>query len=355
MLSNEHPSAVLEENEVTTIRACAAEAEQLGALHPRQLELIYRHNWFHLFVPRRFGGLELTLPEAVLWEEALAWADGSLGWTVTLCSGANWFIGFLDPGISNQVFGYPQSCLAGSGNPGGVARILPGGFEITGKWNWATGARHATAFTVNCMLEKDGKQITESDGQPAIKSFLLLPDEVSLVDNWQMIGMKATGSIGLEASGVLVPANRAFLLHQGGQTLSDSIYRFPFLEFAAVTLAANFSGMALHFIDLSYPLLQSRNWDLLTGAGNEIQILRKRFFQELDLAWNAVRNHHALDPTMASKLLSACRELSLSSIAIVDRLYPWCGMTAADPATEINRVWRDLHTASQHALLRLPL
>jgi hypothetical protein len=36
---------------------------------------------------------------------------------------------------------------------------------------------------------------------------------------------------------------------------------------------------------------------------------------------------------------------------IVNVLYPYCGLRAASPDTEINRVWRDLHTASQHALL----
>ncbi|MFA9217817.1 MAG: hypothetical protein ACEQSK_12030, partial [Sphingomonadaceae bacterium] len=37
--------------------------------------------------------------------------------------------------------------------------------------------------------------------------------------------------------------------------------------------------------------------------------------------------------------------------AAVDELYPYCGLHAAREDSAFNRVWRDFHTASQHALL----
>jgi hypothetical protein len=45
------------------------------------------------------------------------------------------------------------------------------------------------------------------------------------------------------------------------------------------------------------------------------------------------------------------RNLAKISRECVDLLYPYCGLAAANTDTEINQVWRDLHTASQHALL----
>jgi hypothetical protein len=45
------------------------------------------------------------------------------------------------------------------------------------------------------------------------------------------------------------------------------------------------------------------------------------------------------------------RRLARTSLAAVDRLYPFAGLRAANPETELNRVWRNLHTASQHFLL----
>ena len=88
-----HPSFFIDEHIIDTLRKYAGEAERAGSLNPQQLSIIYKEHWFNLFVPKEYGGLELSLPEALSIQEALAWADGSTGWTVTLCSGANWFIG----------------------------------------------------------------------------------------------------------------------------------------------------------------------------------------------------------------------------------------------------------------------
>src|ERR1700749_72002 len=86
-----YPSAFINKELVERLRNYSAAAEQIKSLHPEQLSIIYQQGWFKLFVPEMYGGLALPLPEALQIEEALAWTDGSLGWTVTLCSGANWF------------------------------------------------------------------------------------------------------------------------------------------------------------------------------------------------------------------------------------------------------------------------
>src|SRR5579872_6232391 len=103
-LSIPHPSHFITAAWTDAIRAVSGEAERSGSLHPQQLALIYEQRWFSLFVPATHGGLELSLPEGLRLEEGLAWADGSAGWTVTLCGGANWFIGFLQPEIAVELF-----------------------------------------------------------------------------------------------------------------------------------------------------------------------------------------------------------------------------------------------------------
>jgi hypothetical protein len=39
-----------------SISEYAAQAEEIGALHPAILDLAYTHNWFKLFVPEIYGG-----------------------------------------------------------------------------------------------------------------------------------------------------------------------------------------------------------------------------------------------------------------------------------------------------------
>src|SRR5882724_1562861 len=104
MKAIEHPSRWLDLSIVEAIRQRAFEAEAMKQLHPSQLEIIYKQSWLKMFVPKKYGGLELSIPEILKTEEALAWTDGSTAWVVTLCAGAAWFIGFLDSNVAKEVF-----------------------------------------------------------------------------------------------------------------------------------------------------------------------------------------------------------------------------------------------------------
>jgi alkylation response protein AidB-like acyl-CoA dehydrogenase len=117
-----HPSQFIAKEISDNIRHFSAEAESVGQLHPEVLNTIYKQNWFNLFVPKEHGGLGLHLADGLQILEGLAWSDGSAGWIVTLCSGANYFIGFLEPEAAKEIFNDPHACLAGSGHPSGIAK-----------------------------------------------------------------------------------------------------------------------------------------------------------------------------------------------------------------------------------------
>lgn len=363
-----HPSGVLSGELVQSIRSLSAEAETLGRLHDEQLAIIYQQGWFNLFVPKQYGGLALSLPEALCIEEALAWTDGSAGWTVTLCSGANWFAGFLQPSAAQEVYSTAKVCLAGSGKAGGVAQLTNGGYVISGQWNYATGALHATAFTANCLIEKNGVPLKDAAGNPLVQSFWFRPDEVSIVKNWKSIGMVATGSHGFSVKDVLVPLNRSFVLEPGKAVLPHPVYHFPFLQFAEATLAVNYSGMALRFLDLCRELFEAKVnrppainlptlpslMSLLHEAVIELQQARNLFYTTIENSWQAMVSEQQVSDELLVAISHTSRRLATIARQQVDGLYPFCGIAAADPSTDINRVWRDLHTASQHSLLVFP-
>ena len=58
-----HPSSFIEAGWQNTIRSSAKEAEEMGMLHPQQLELIYQQKWFKALMPVEYGGLNLSLPD----------------------------------------------------------------------------------------------------------------------------------------------------------------------------------------------------------------------------------------------------------------------------------------------------
>jgi indole-3-acetate monooxygenase len=352
-----HPSELLDKDIVSIIRLRALEAEQEGKLHSDQLLAIYENKWFKLFVLERCGGLSVSFPEALVIEEALSWADGSTGWVVTLCGGAGWFAGFINPDVVLELFTDPKLCIAGSGGSAGYADKHGDHYRISGRWPFASGAIHATAFTVNCIVREKGKPVYSKDGSPMVLSFILKKSEVTIIESWNMMGMIATGSHTFEVKEVLIPDNRSFTITPDKTFVSDPIYKFPFLPFAEATLAVNISGMACRFIDLAEAILAVQVANR-SQAGNEmnhskIKLMeaRDKFFNCTLQSWEELLLNKAVSHNTSNNIGIVSRMLARTARECVGRLFPYCRLQAAIKNDEINRIWRNIHTAGQHSLL----
>jgi indole-3-acetate monooxygenase len=363
-----HPSAFIDKEDVSIIRNTAAGAEQMGMLHPDQLGVIYKREWFKLLVPKNYTGREITLSNLVRLQEAISWTDGSTGWVVTLCSGAGWFGGFISPDVAEHVFSDPQLCLAGSGAPGGTAEITATGYIVNGTWKYASGAHHATNITANCIIQKDGEAVLGGDGQQLILPFIFDKKDVDILPAWKYIGMVATGSDAFEVKNLQVDFNRQFKIDPAAVVIPNPLYRYPFLQLAEATLAVNLSGIAIHFMDLCREVFRERSkqtrftdeekaslMKALDASVSDLNQLRENFYAAVDQSWSAIEKNDAVPESLLKRVSISSRKFAHAARELVDRLYPLCGLIAASPDTEINRAWRDLHTASQHALLTFPV
>lgn len=342
-------------------------AEQAGKLTAPLLQLAYQNQWFKLFVPKVYGGPGKTLPEILRLEEELAMLDGSLAWTVTLCSGAGWFAGFLDQQLAAQVFSDPKVCFAGSGAVGGTARRTANGFLINGHWKYASGALHATVFTANCILQdENGVDELDAEGKPIISAFILKKDEVNILPGWSYFGLVATGSHAFEVENKLVPHNRAFNINQN-IAVADHGFDYPFMQLAETTLAVNSLGMARHFVQLVEEYFYNRSGlkrfspeqiahfeKDLTSKKQKLEDKRMQFYQAFDCSWQTFIVDSQPATQELDKVSFESRSLVHLAWETVQKLYVYCGLEAAKKDTELNRVWRDIHTASQHALFTFP-
>lgn len=346
------------------VKAFAESSEEMGELHPEILELAYQENWFKLFVPEIYGGAGKKLPEILRLEEELAEADGSLGWTITLCAGAAWFAGFLNRELASEIFADRKVCFAGSGAVGGTAVKTNNGYLVNGHWKYASGALHATIFTANCVLKNpDESDILDEKGNPVIKSFILKQNEVEILAGWSYFGLIATGSHAFEVKDLVVPTNRTFTINSNIE-VADEGFDYPFLQLAETTLAVNSLGMAKHFIALVEEAFKSRSGlkryneqqilffqSELQKCKEEIADLRSRFYNAFDQSWSQLITSGKIEENSLSEVSLISRKLAHACRRASDTLFPYCGLEAAKKESEINRVWRDIHTASQHALL----
>lgn len=303
----------------------------------------------------------MSIPQVLRIEEGLSWADGSTGWVVTLCGGAGWFVGFLQPSLLQKILLNDKVCFAGSGAATGTANLVAGEYEVGGVWKYASGSLHATVFTANCVVQKDGEAQYEKDGTPLVRAFLFYRDEVILHREWNSMGMIATASHSFEVKALKIPVDRCFVIGADHAIMQDAIYRYPFLQLAQTTLTVNLSGMAIKFLDLCSSIFRQKMQPrtavqspgplrLLDAAYAEINQCRLAFYEAAESSWRMCEHGDGLSQTTLDEVTTQSYALAHKALRLTDELYPYCGLTAADPRQEINRVWRNIHTASQHAL-----
>ncbi|KKO61914.1 Flavin-dependent monooxygenase, oxygenase subunit HsaA [Janthinobacterium sp. KBS0711] len=357
--------AILSERDARRIARHAQTGDAACFLHPAQQALLHRRGWLTMLAPRSAGGAELPLPQVVRLEEAVATADGSMGWVLTLCAGAGWFAGFLEPELAQAIIGTPRVCLGGSGAATGYAEEEGDGYRITGSWDYASGAPMATHFTLNARLQRDGQPLLDDKGKPRIRAFLVPAALVQLVPSWNSIGMRASASHSYRIDDQWLGKEHGFTISPGTATAEGPLYRYPFYSLAYVTLAANVAGMAAHFMQLAEECMRHRRHAraglplldvpevaaFLQGKQDAFTAARTRFYAVLDNSWAQVAAGAVLDADGMQAVQTSSLDLVAVCRAAVDGLYPYCGLYAAREDSTINRVWRDFHTASQHSLL----
>ncbi len=361
----QHPETLIPAAALQQLRAAAPATEAQQQLPADTLALIYQNRWFHILVPAAVGGLELALPDTVRLFEALAWADANVGWCVNLGAGANIFAGYLSESTAATIFAPAATCCAGSGAVTGTARKVPGGYQVNGRWKYASGSAHATHFTANChLLAEDGTPLLEDDVQ-VFRSFIFPAAQVTIHDTWQVIGLKATSSNDFEVEDIFVPEAQVFSLLQASSFARGPLYRFPFEQMAVVNMACMLTGMAIHFADLYRELVihkQPMHSDQLLAederalaieskATSAFYTAREHMYHTLQLTWKEYETGSTAGPALLSALSRDARKAAQEARNLINALYPLCGMSIVNPASALNKVWRDAAAAGQHYLL----
>lgn len=331
-------------------------------LTPELLELIYTQNWFNLWVPRAYGGLEAGLLDGCKLLEELAYLDGGVGWTITLGAGANMFAGFITPQWAENIFKQDKVCWGGSGKPSGKAEKTGHGFTISGRWKYATGAPHLTHFTLNAWIYENGEQVFDRQGKPVYHSFFINRDDVLIHYDWDTFGLECTASHSFSISELEVPKEHAFDLLPEKRTSEAPVFLYPFMTFAECTLAVNYIGMFRRFFDLFEKQLRVKSADTewLEEKGkmlfkkvdtlrSGLESKRSRLYELIEQTWGRA----VLEDDLLSEIAELSRSLARDTRIGTVELFPYTGIAGAQRENELNIVFRHIFTASQHALLNI--
>ena len=182
---------------VPLLDAEAEFADNEGELSPAAVAALHRDGLLKLWVPEKLGGAELDPVHSLEVLENLSYADASAGW-VTMA--ANLSIGTAGAYLSDHAVAElwgdgKQPVIAGQGTRPGTAKMVDGGLLLSGSWSFGSGLKHSSHV--------HSLGIVEETGEPRI--FVTPIEAVNLIDNWDVMGLRGTGSIDYTMESVFVP------------------------------------------------------------------------------------------------------------------------------------------------------
>jgi 3-hydroxy-9,10-secoandrosta-1,3,5(10)-triene-9,17-dione monooxygenase len=349
-----------------TLERNADQADALRRLPDGNVAVLRKHGLCRLMVPRRFDGYQTDIRTYLEVMAEIGRGCGSTAWVASLVNVCAWLAALFPERAQRDVWGDDREAwVAGSLAPLGEAVPVEGGWRVTGKWPWASGSLHA-------QWAACGIHMKDATGGMANLGLSLTPmSQLRVDDTWFMVGMKGTGSNTIVAEGVFVPEHRflPYPLALGGsyrtEFKDEALYRAAFVPITVLILAGAQLGVARAALDLVKQWAPKRGITHATfrsqieSAGFQMQFAEAsmkvdtaylhafRAADDLDTAAAegramtvAERARVRMDTALVAK---TCREA-------IEILVSAHGTSSLADWNRMQRLWRDVHTASHHAI-----
>ena len=347
------------------LAAAADEIERNRELPAPIVSALIDNGLFRLLQPRSLGGAELDPMTYIEVVEELASRDASTGWCVEQANGCSMAAAFLDPEIAQEIFGPPDGIVAWG--PVGPAElcVVPGGYRLTGAWNFASGSHHATWLGAHVVMRgPDGAPLSRPDGGEILRTLLFPKSRATITDIWHVVGLRGTGSDRYSVTDLFIPERYTVLRdpriapRQGGRLYCFSSSNLYASGVAAVALGIA-RGMVADFTDLAKQktprgagqrlcenqVIQSQ----LAQAEARLRSARAFLLDSFAETWDAVGETGALTLEQNTMIRLASTWAILQAREVVNTLYHSAGATAIFDDRPFERRFRDMHTCSQQA------
>ena len=223
------------------LRENAAVADRECRLPDASVEAMREVGLYRMWIPRALGGFEIDPVSAFDLVEEIARVDAAAAWNLYMSVNPSIVGMWLPEQGADEVFaGEPR--FAGTLVPPMTALPVDGGYRITGRIPFVSGCHAATWLIFTAVPTDDGTPRTTEDGHPVTVLVFLPRAEWQIVENWDVLGMRGTGSHDVTVDDVFVPDHRAPLLvpfadAPPGPAFQGPLYRMVIWQGTAVMAA----------------------------------------------------------------------------------------------------------------------
>jgi 3-hydroxy-9,10-secoandrosta-1,3,5(10)-triene-9,17-dione monooxygenase len=343
------------------LRERADEDERNRCVNPDTIQRLKDAGLFLALQSRRWGGYESGQRAFAEIQMTLAEGDMSVGWVYGILGVHSYHMCLLDDRAAKDVWEKDNTVLVASPYmPGGKAKPVPGGYELSGRWAYSSGCDHCPWTFLGGLV----------DGNPGdFRSFLLPREDAKIVDAWHTAGLAATGSQDIVVENAFIPEYRTHRFIDGftgespGRAVNDGpLYRMPFqlVFMRAITNAQIGALQALLDLFIGYakqkmPIMGSRTTQnpdaqfAIADAMAGIADMKHTMFANFEtMSEYAERNE--MPPLETRHLFRfQCASVAERCIRLAEPLIQASGGGAVYNRTNMSRIYRNMLMARQHA------
>jgi 3-hydroxy-9,10-secoandrosta-1,3,5(10)-triene-9,17-dione monooxygenase len=216
-----------------TLAGRAAHAQAQGRIPAETIADMQAAGFFKVLQPKRYGGYELD-PQA-FFEIQMALARGcmSTAWVYGVVGVHNWQLALFDERAQQDVWGNdPATLIASTYMPVGRVTPVDGGFRLSGHWKFSSGSELCEWVFLGALVPP-----AEAGQPPEYRTFLLPKADYRIEQDWDVLGLRATGSHDIVVDDAFVPAYRTHKAIDGmmgtspGLAVNDApLFKLPFAQ-----------------------------------------------------------------------------------------------------------------------------
>lgn len=345
------------------IDRAAADHEDATELAAEVVEAIDAAGLFAIMAPAELGGAEAHPDEVIDAISELSYWDGSTGWySHAVMTGGAVGGAFLGPRAVAEIFrGKHFQRAAGQAAPTGTAERVDGGYRISGRYSFGSGTPHARWIVGGYMLQEGGAPVLDGNGNPTMLIGLAPRESVKFHGNWDVLGLRGTGSYDFEVTEQVLPEDFFFNAAAPVQQRGGALYRMGFMAIPCISHASFALGAARRMLDewLAYARGKARG----SGKASDLATFRRdfatatadcqaanayvrRIFSQL---YDAASTGQVTSEMQLQGQLATSHAFTVAK-RVADIAFAACTTRAVRGGNAIQRCFRDIHAGAAHVL-----
>lgn len=339
--------------------------EKTTHLPPAVMDAFHASGLFRCLQPKAWGGMELPFIAYFDLPEILGRGDASAAWTfANLASHHRNLTQWDDRAQADVWVDNPDAGIAsGIAYAQGRGTRIDGGLRLTGQWGFSSGVDVSTWNMLACVVMEGDK--------PVDWVMNLVPaSDYEVVDDWQTLGLRGTGSRTVRCKDVFVPAHRALSMHvarsghffPGLNTHTNPMYKVPTPALGGYCIAGALIGNAQAAVDATIAAVKARSTHYTNAKMRDFQTVQLRVgaaAAKIDgvRAWfrgdclAAAARYEAGGVLEIEEKLRYKRNVAVGMKLVheaVDSLYEMAGAQGIYDNEPLQRIFRDAHAGAAH-------